>query len=200
MNTTNKNSGNVADNLGTILSRSFEMYKGILETGFNATNLKLPTSSDCDACAPKEECPPKFIGKLYRSAMPNECIIVPFIINNGSSVPKTYRIGMRELKDNDGNLAPIQPKLNKNTVVLPPNGQERILIGLQLANFSKGTYETEVVVREKDYNQNILLTVDVQDVSASVFTPLDEKKYNLKWQSWKTHFYCERPRTQHNNG
>ena len=198
MDTLNKKTGNIADSFGNIISQSFEMYKGVLETGLNAANLNPPFNTDCDTCPPKEECPPKFIGRLYRSAMQNESIIVPFIINNGCSSPKTYRIGVRELKDIDGNMAPNQPKLNKNLVVLAPNGQERILIGLQLTNFQKGTYEAEIVVRENEYNQNILLTVEVADVAAPVFTPLDEKKYQLKWQSWKTHFYCEPKKTTPN--
>lgn len=190
MSNSNNNSS-IADSFGSLITQSLQAYKEILDTGLQNTNFKLPNSSDCDTCPPKEKCPPKFIGKIDRKAMSNERIIVPMMIGNSCSSAKTYKIGVRELLDQDGNLAPQQPVLNKNSVTLQPNGKERVLIGVNLANFKNGIYQAEVVIRELEYNQNVLLTLDIDDYAAPLISPLNEKDFKLKWQSWKTHFYCE---------
>lgn len=181
--------------VGSLLNTSLKAYSQLLNSGIeNLSQIKLPSlNNDCDTCPPKEECPPKFIGKLYRQAMQGERIIIPFIVQNSCSDYKTYRIGIRELKNLDGDLAPTQPVLNKNLVTLPPNASERVLLGVNLAQFTNGTYQAEIVIRENLYNQNILLTLDVEDYDAPIFSPYSEKKYQLKWQSWKSHFYCEKP-------
>lgn len=196
----NLNNNNIANRFGDLITQSLQAYQEIIESGLRSTNLKFNNSEDCDTCPPKQSCPPKFIGKLYRKAMSNESIIIPFIIKNSCSVTKIYKVGIRELVDINGNLAISQPVLSKKTVTLAPNGQERILIGINLANFNKSIYSTEVVVRELEYNQNILLTLDIDDYLSPILSPIDENKYKLKWQNWKTHFYCEpKKRTDHGN-
>ena len=190
---------NIADRFGDLINQSFQVYKEVMEVGLQNSNMNFLNPSNCDNCPPKDDCAPKFLGEIHRKAMSNERIIIPFILINNCSTPKTYRVGLREFSDLDGNTAPTQPNLNKNTVTIPPNGQERILIDLNLINYNIGFYQAEVVVREQDYNQNILLVVEVSNSGAPVFSPLDEKKYHLKWQNWKTHFYCEPKRRQNYN-
>lgn len=190
MSNSNNNSG-IANSFRNLMTQSLQAYTEILDSGLKNSNFKLPNSSDCETCPPQENCPPKFIGKIHRVAMSNERIIVPMMIGNSCSIVKTYKVGVRELLDPDGNLAPQQPVLNKNSVTLQPNAKERVLIGINLANFKNGSYEAEVVIRELEYNQNVLLSVEIEDYASSVFSPLNEKDFKLKWQSWKTHFYCE---------
>ncbi len=54
------------------------------------------------------------------------------------------------------------------------------------------SYSTEIVVREKDVNQNICFTLNI--ISNSFIpeaTPLDEQKYFTHFQDWKSHYYCD---------
>lgn len=148
-----------------------------------------------DCCAPKNTCPPHCILSISRNAQAGERIIVPFFIKNTCSHEKTFRIGVRELKDSDGNMAPAQPTLNKSLVTLQPAQSERVMMTIDLANFADGvTYATEIVLREKDINQNICFTLTTNgDKNLPVAAPLDEQKYHLRWQDWKSHFYCEPP-------
>jgi len=63
---------------------------------------------------------------------------------------------------------------------------------IDLGKFAEGkTYTTEIVLREKEFNQNICFTLSIEDHQNIVVEPMDEKKYKMKWQSWKDHFYCE---------
>lgn len=190
MSNSNNNSG-IANSFGNLITQSLQAYKEILDASLQNTNFKFPNSSDCDTCPPKEKCPPKFIGKIHRYAMSNERIIVPIIVANHCTSTKTYKIGVRKLTDQDGRPAPQQPLLNKNTVTLQPNGKQRILIAVNLADFKNGIYQVEVVIRELEYNQNVLLTIEIGDYAATEISPLNEKDFKQKWQSWKTHFYCE---------
>ena len=126
--------------------------------------------------------------------MEGERIITPFIVKNDCSETKTYRIGVRELKDESGGLAPAQPILNKTIVTLDPGRSEHVLVSLDLDNFKAGsTYTTEIVLREKEINQNVCFTLIVDNADGTVVTPQDEQQYRLRWQSWKDHYYCERP-------
>lgn len=191
MNTLTNNYKSISGSIGNIFSQSLQTYTDLLEQGLHKANAGLSSDSDCGTCPPKNTCPPKFIGKIYRKAMAMERIIVPITISNPCSETKTYRIGLRELKDLDGNIAPNQPILNKNSFTLAPNARVRVLMGINLTSFGNKTYEQEIVIREQDYNQNILFTLDVVDEQGEIFAPADEKEFRLKWQSWKTHFYCE---------
>lgn len=163
-------------------------------------NFKIPTfygtnkSKDC--CAPQDECPPHCILQIERHAISGERIIIPFVIKNTCNTHKNYRVGVRELNNIDGTLAPDQPKLNKSVVSLQAGAEEMVLMEIDLAKFnSGGTYNAEIVIREEDINQNICFTLVVDGVNnAPVAKPQDEKKYNLHWQSWKNHYYCEPPK------
>lgn len=144
-------------------------------------------------CAtPENECPPHCIATIRRNAMAGEQIIVPFVVKNTCSVSKTWRVGVRELEDINGEAAPSQPRLNKDAVTLAPGRSEQVLMALDLSKFRNGSrYTCEIVLREKEINQNICFHLNVGDHTATVVTPQDEQKYKLKWQSWQSHFYCE---------
>ena len=165
----------------------------ILKNGLPIIQIPKIGESNCD-CPPKETCPPHCIAAITRHAIPGERIITSFTVKNDCNKAKTYRIGVRELKDENGTLAPAQPVLNKNLVALDPGRSEQVLVSVDLSNFNNGsTYTTEIVLREKEINQNICFTVIVDDSGSTLVTPLDEQQYLLRWQSWKDHYYCERP-------
>jgi hypothetical protein len=211
-NTTN----NVADiqktltnNLQQLTNLSVSAFKPVMEGMINNMSsisnsilknglpqIKIPSlnTGDCDCCPPKQTCPPHCIAAITRSAMEGERIITAFTVKNDCSHTKSYRIGVRELKDENGAMAPAQPTLNKNFVTLDAGRSEQVLVTLDLANFSNGsTYTTEIVLREKEINQNICFTLIVENSNSTLVTPQDENQYKLRWQSWKDHYYCERP-------
>ncbi|MGB5943672.1 MAG: hypothetical protein WBG71_12390 [Leeuwenhoekiella sp.] len=199
-------SDTVMDNLQNLTDMSMEFYSTMLNnvTGNNSQfsenvsqlgkNALQPLKSmfnSGDCCPPKEECPPHCLTTIHRQAMPGERIVVPFQVYNDCNTAKNYQIGVRSLTDQDGNPAPDQPHLNKHSIQLQPHAKERVLVVLDLGNFSTGNFSTEVVLREREYNQNICLNITVTDRSGPLVTPFEEKKYKLKWQSWKSHYYCE---------
>lgn len=148
------------------------------------------TKSNC--CPPEPECPPHCILQITRHAFANESIIVPFAVKNNCNGPRTYRVGVRELKNQDGTLALFQPLLSKQSVTLAKGESQMVLMSVELKKFSPGTYTAEIVIREKDINQNICFTLVVDSYSnVPVAEPMDEKKYRMKWQSWQRHYYCE---------
>ncbi len=178
---------NVSKNVG-------ELNKIAGDLGLRTLNLPFTKGSGtCNCCPPEHDCPPHCILELVRHATAGERIIVPFAIKNTCGGAKRYRVGIRELKSLDGNLAPAQPVLNKKLVTLQPSETEVVEMTLDLAEFSGGiTYNAEIVVREKEINQNICFSLVVDgNRSVPVARPLDEKKYHLHWQSWQSHFYCE---------
>jgi hypothetical protein len=64
---------------------------------------------------------------------------------------------------------------------------------VDLQNYSTGTtYQTDIVIREKKYNQNICFTLCVTgtcDVPTAY--PWDEDEAaKRKWLGWKRHFMC----------
>lgn len=212
MDNSKSSSGNLQDTITTnfqnLANTSMNAYRPILDamiSGVGAMtkmvqsgtygNLKIPMlntgSSDC--CPPKRECPPHCIASIYRCAMPQERIIVPFQVKNNCSTTKTYQVGVRDLLDQDGNPAPAQPVLNKQTVTLDPGRTERVLMMVDLAQFKLGsTYTAEIVLREKNINQNICFTLEVKDDNPVVTAePRDEQKIQMHWQSWQSHYYCE---------
>jgi hypothetical protein len=164
-------------NIGQLGKNALDPFKAIFNTG--------------DCCPPKEECPPHCIESIFRRAMVGERIVVPFNVKNDCEKTKIYQVGIREMTDQDGNPASVQPKLNKSSVSLQPYASERVLVMLDLAKMEKATYTAEIVLRENEFNQNICLTVDVGDHATTTVTPYEEKKFKLKWQSWRSHFYCE---------
>lgn len=190
----------MADISMTAIKNSFQNFSGSVGqmskalSGTSMGNLNIPfLSKQDDCCAPKEDCPPHCILQITRTAAAGEKVMVPFMVKNNCVATKTYRLGLREMKNIDGTLAPSQPELNKKQVILDAGASELILLGADLSNFPNGnTYTTEIVIREKDINQNICFTLHVDSgKNIPVAEPVDEKKYLLKWQSWKSHFYCE---------
>jgi hypothetical protein len=212
-NTTDTLSGlqqSLTDNLQRLTNISVSAFKPLMDNMMNnlssankaflqntSTVLKFPIlNNDCDCCPPKNECPPHCIASITRTAMSGERILVPFLIKNSCSQTKTYRIGVRELVEQSNNQpAPFQPDLNKMSVTLAPNQSEEVIMAIDLMHFHTGlTYTTELVVREKEINQNICFTLIVANPTGIVTaTPKDEKSYRMRWQSWKDHYYCEKP-------
>lgn len=202
----------LSDNLQQLTNLSISTLKPVMEGFINNMSafnnsivkngiplIKIPTlnsgNCNCNCCAPEESCPPHCIASITKYAMEGERIIVPFIVKNDCNQPKTYRIGVRELDDENGVAAPAQPVLNKNTVTLDAGRSEQVLLTVDLANFKNGsTYATEIVLREKEINQNICLTLIVEDSATTIVIPKSEQKLRLRWQSWKDHYYCEKPR------
>ena len=176
------------------LSGNVDLFnKAISATGLGTLTLPFGKKTKSNCCPPEEECPPHCILQITKRAHAGERIIIPFLVKNNCNSQKTYRIGLRELKDIDGNIAPSQPYLNKNKITLEPGSSEQVLLGLDLGQFTNGNiYTAEIVLREKDINQNICFKLIVErDGNIPVAEPQDEKKYRLRWQSWKSHFYCE---------
>ena len=187
--------------MDTMFSNISSLNKSFFEKGIPAIKLPRFQLQSDDCCAPKTSCPPHCLTSITRNATEGERIIVPFMVKNSCATAKTFRVGVRELKDADGKTAPDQPKLNKDQVTLEPGGSERVLMSIDLANFSQGsTYSTEIVLREKDINQNICFTLMVDaNRNIPVAEPLAEQKYRLRWQSWRNHFYCE-PQVERQEG
>lgn len=179
--------------LDGVISNVSAINKSVLEGGLPAIKIPQFKTQDSDCCPPQQTCPPHCLTSISHCAMQGERIMVPFIVKNTCSQTKTYRIGVRELKDQDGNLAPTQPQLNKQSVTLDPGRSERVLMLIDLDKFNSGSvYTTEIVLREKEINQNICFTLMVDDnCNAVTAEPQDEQKYMLRWQSWQSHFYCE---------
>ena len=126
-----------------------EVNKVMASVGLGKFTLPLLGKKDsCDCCPPKEECPPHCLVQITRNASAGERIIVPFIVKNKCGGTKHYRIGVRELKNIDGNKAPSQPVLNKNNVTLEAGESELVSMGIDLNNFPIGTYNAEIVLRE----------------------------------------------------
>ena len=147
-----------------------------------------------DSCPPKHTCPPHCIASIFRKATTGERIVIPFHVKNDCAEARTYRVGIRELLDQDGKPAPKQPVLSKDTLNLPPYSSQRILVSADLEDFKTGTYSAEIVLREKEFNQNICFTIVVGDAEGITVCPYEEKKFKLRWQSCRSHYYCEPPR------
>lgn len=185
MDTASKNVNVVKDAMGNMGLGSFTL-----------PGLTLPglTTGDHGCCPPERDCPPHCLLQITRQAAAGERIIVPFLVKNKCGTAKHYRVGVRELKNTDGSSAPSQPVLDKYDVTLDPGQSQLVSMSIDLGNFSNGnTYQMEIVIREKDINQNICFTLVVGTADAPVAQPLDEKKYTLRWQDWRSHFYCESP-------
>ncbi len=178
---------NLTENMGTL-------NKSMADNGIPVLNI-FGSGKKSKCCPPEETCSPHCIASINRQAMAGERIMEAIMVTNNCGTEKTYRVGVRELKNLDGTLAPSQPFLDKATITLAPGRSERILMTLDLANFNNGsTYEAEIVLREKEINQNVCFTLHVNDNDPTEVSPHNEKKYKLKWQDWQSHFYCEPPR------
>lgn len=179
-----------------IINNISGISNSILKNGLPLIKIPQLKATNCD-CPPQETCPPHCIASITRTAVQGERIVTAFTVENDCSHAKTYRIGLRELKDENGELAPAQPVLSKNDVTLDPGRSEQVSMLLDLDKFKNGsTYTTEIVLREKEINQNICFTLTVENGNSTTVIPQDEQQYLLRWQSWKDHYYCERPATR----
>jgi hypothetical protein len=198
----------MTDTISQIANNSLQTFKPVMEgmlnnlssigksvKNINPAALVLPNifKQTCNCCPPEQKCPPHCIAQITRVAAQDEKILVPFMVKNTCSQTKTYRVGVRELKDQDGKLAPFQPELNKQFVTVDPGRSERVVMMIDLSRFDNGaTYNTEIVLREKEINQNICFTLKVDnDANLVTAQPQNEQQYQLRWQSWQSHFYCE---------
>jgi hypothetical protein len=180
-----------------MLKNMMDMYtqagQSVLKGDYSSLQLPKLGKETCHCCPPDCHCPPHCIAAIERRAMRGERIIVPFTVKNTCSKQKSYQIGVRELKDQNGGLAPSQPKLNRYTLTLDPGQSIRVLMLVDLASFTNGsTYQTEIVLREKQYNQNVCFTLFVEDGDSVLVQPQDEKEMNMRWQSWQDHYWCEK--------
>ena len=176
------------------------MSKSLSNGNYGALKLPMLNNDSCDCCPPKCECPPQCMASISRCAAQGERILVPFMIKNTCTHTKTFRIGVRELKDQDGKLAPSQPHLNKHAVTLDAGRAERVLMLVDLEKFEQNgaTYNAEIVIREKRINQNICFTLKIDnDYNVITAAPQDEQKFDMHWQSWQSHYYCEPKKGAH---
>lgn len=191
------------DTMQPLIQNMFEtasnVNASILDGNVPSLDLSSFQKKKSNCCPPVDECPPHCIATFSREARSNERIIVPFLVKNTCATQKTYRVGVRELADNNGQPAPNQPRLNKTSVTLEPGRSESVLMGIDLANFNEGTYVAEIVLREKDINQNICFTLHVTNTIPITVSPFNEKQYKQKWLNWQSHFYCDPPKTKNSD-
>jgi len=200
-NMANLSLGTMKPLMDGMMNNLLSINKSVQEGGIPLMKIPQIKIKTDNCCVPENTCPPHCLTSIQRCAMQGERIVVPFYIKNTCSQAKTYRIGVRELKNEDGQLAPAQPQLNKQLVTLEPRRSERILMTIDLEKFITGSvYTTEIVLREREINQNICFTLTIADCNATVAAPQDEQKYRLRWQSWQSHYYCEPPKNRLQTG
>jgi len=175
--------------MGTRLSEVVDTVNKITPTASRTRGETL--SVPC--CPPEEECPPQCLLEITRHAYAGERIIVPFRIRNGTNQVKNYHIGIRPLVDENQNPTPSQPTLDKTTATIQPAQSVLVEMRIDLGNgFSNGhQYEATIVVRERDFNQNICFRLVLDPLHAPEVTPYDEKDLKSHFLSWQYHFYCE---------
>ncbi len=152
---------------------------------------KHPSNCQCGCCPPECDCPPRCLLQLHRSAYPGETVVVPFSVRNTTGMARTYKVGVRDLLDQQGNPAPGQVFVNQNSIALQPGQAITLLAQVNLGQFQTGIYETDIVLREKDVNQNICFRLEVVPFpDAPEARPWDENKLLTHFQSWQSHYYC----------
>lgn len=196
---------NILDTMQNFSNASLKLFSDALEANnqmaqswMNAMSQSTPTSSEKKSvacCPPDIECPPHCLMMISRQAQRGECIVIPFAVKIKCNHPKTVQIGLRPLLDPDGNPAPVQPTLDKTTITIQPGHSVVVRLRLDLKEeFITGTcYQTEVVIREKQVNQNICVRICVDDYrDVPQVTLREEAEYFNRFQSWESHFYCEK--------
>ncbi|MGB5296500.1 MAG: hypothetical protein WBP34_16280 [Thermoanaerobaculia bacterium] len=144
-------------------------------------------------CPPVEECPPQCLAEITRRAHAGEVILVPLRIHNKSGVEKTWQMGLRPLVDKDQKPAPSQPTLDKTNVTVPPSQSITVemRIDLQQGFQSGAEYESTIVIREQEINQNVCFRLILDPLDSSEVVPLDETDLKTHFLSWHYHFYCD---------
>ncbi|MEO8414210.1 MAG: hypothetical protein ABI472_11155 [Ginsengibacter sp.] len=149
---------------------------------------------DCEACPPTCDCPPQCMLSVTRDANPGETIIVPFKVKNTLQTSKVYQVGVRPIYDDDGNALINQPVLNKTALTLQPGQSLLVEMKIYLGDeyVAGNSYSTEIVIREKDVNQNICFTLHITSHNfIPEAHPLHEQSYFTHFQDWKSHYYCD---------
>lgn len=147
-----------------------------------------------DCCPPEPACPPHCLAEIERTACPGEVIVVSFRIKNPCGNPRTYQLALRPLLDREGEEAPVQPTLNRESVTLEAGQAVSVQLRLDLQQgFQTGQcYKADIVIREREVNQNICFTLCVVACHDEVTVcPHDEREYFLHWQPWQSHYYCD---------
>lgn len=185
-----------------MMKNLLSINKSVQEGGLPSIQIPQLKIQTDHCCPPETSCPPQCLSSIHRCAMEGERIRVPFLIKNTCSHVKTWRIGVRELKNEEGQMAPSQPQLNKSSLTIEPGRSERVVMMIDLEKFSNGAvYSTEIVLREREINQNICFTLSVDGACLETeVAPYDEKKYRQRWQGWQSHYYCEPPKNRLQTG
>jgi len=151
------------------------------------------TSDSRIICPPQDECPPRCLTAITRRADKGETIVVPFKVRNNGNLPKTYHVGVRPFIDVDGKRI-AQATLDKVKIEAQPGAAVTVEMKVELGQgFVRGSrYETDIVIREKDHNQNICFTLHVNgEEEIPVAAPWDEKDIDTHFHHWYYHYYCE---------
>ena len=158
----------------------------------NQTNLFTKKNNCSDICPPRYECPPRCLLSINRTAKPGERIIVTFNVKNQHLSVRQYKIGIRPLVDDQGQIAPSQPLLDTRLIELQPGQSRMITMIVELTNFKAGqNYQTDIVVREDKFNQNICFALCISDsCNTPTAYPWDERIAYNKWLGWQRHFMC----------
>jgi hypothetical protein len=152
------------------------------------------TSKRTACCPPELLCPPDCMLTITRRAHPGEISLVPFKIRNPSGRSRTYKIGLRPLKDEYGKSAPSQPTLDRTSLQLAPREAGLVEMRLDLTSGYKmgQTFQTDIVVREEKYNQNICFTLHLEPfANVPIAEPIEEERLDVHFVSWDKHFYCD---------
>lgn len=206
-----RNVGGLSKGILQLADMSFNSMKKVIEGNANTIEnigmalgkIRIPglskSKEDCDCCAPKEKCPPGCLLNITRTGYEGERIVVYFKIKNKHYVNKSYRIGVRPLKDENGHTPLQQPVLNKTAVTLTPGESQSVALTIDLRDYLAGhVYKADIVIQEngKNINQNICFTLLVKSYdNIPEAQPRDVQKPMMHFQNWQTHFYCE-PRSR----
>lgn len=189
------------DSLQQLSRTSMQLFSEAMETnnqlarswwmGSEDPTAKQDRSVPC--CPPEWDCPPHCLATISRTVHTGEVVMIPFYLKNPCSQPKTYRIGLRPLLDPEGKTYENVLQLDKTSVTMQP-GQAAVV--RVRADLTRGLqtgkcYTAEIVVREKEVNQNICLQLCVDDYQDLPVVHLrEEADYLYHFQSWDRHFYC----------
>lgn len=143
-------------------------------------------------CPPPDVCPPRCMISIERLVRPGEVRMIYFAIKNDGNVPKIYSVGVRPFLNLRGEEVSINASLNTTQISVQPG--KSVAMEMRVAipeNMPAGTLQTDIVVIEKKHNQNICLTLIVENYDcAPVATPLDEQEIDTHFHRWYHHFYC----------
>jgi hypothetical protein len=146
-------------------------------------------------CPPEDLCLPRCLLRITRSARVGEVIIVPFRIRNTGNTERRYKLGVRPFLDENGAEVG-QATLDSIEATVPAGGAVRREMRIQVnRNYKAGeVYETDIVIRERSYNQNICFRLTVSSAGdVPEVTLYDERDLGLHFHRWYHHYYCARP-------